>query len=254
MNSRSAKTSKVNISLCYPQFSLAEQKALVTRSLIATSCSVYETAAIWYWRESVLNKLVVEFEGAERLQQTLAQQAVVAICPHWGNWEVCSFALGRKYPTKILFDDRRLGVFTSQITHARSRFGITMLPITYSGLRRLMRSLAEGELVVVLPDQVPTRGNHILVDFMGVKAQTTTIVHSLARRKNVTVVMLTVERISRGFKIRVEPASENVKHEDAKIATQSLNDEIARVIQRDPAQYQWEYKRFRRVPDVDVYA
>lgn len=254
MKSRSARTSDINISLCYPQLSTEERSLFVQRSLVATGRSVYETAPIWYWQQNSLENLIVDFQGLELLQQTLAQSAVIAICPHWGNWEVCSFALGGKFPTKILFDERRLGAFKAQVSSARSRFGISMVPINFGGLRALIKSLDQGDLVIILPDQVPTRGTQLLVDFMGVKAQTTTIVHSLTQKHNVEIVMLTIERVKQGFFVRVEPASDKLKHEDAVIATQCLNDEVARVIQRDPTQYQWEYKRFRRVPGVDVYA
>lgn len=254
MRSRAARTTNINLSLCMPQLSPKERSLFVQQSLVATSCSVYETAPIWYWQQNSLENLIVDFQGLELLQQTLAQSAVIAICPHWGNWEVCSFALGGKFPTKILFDERRLGAFTNQVSSVRSRFGISMVPINFGGLRALIKSLNQGGLVVILPDQVPTRGKQLLVNFMGVKAQTTTIVHSLAQKCKVEIVMLTIERVKQGFLVRVEPASDKLKHEDMAIATQCLNDEIARVIQRDPAQYQWEYKRFRRVPGVDVYA
>ena len=121
------------------------------------------------------------------------------------------------------------------------------------GLRTLIQALKDRQVVLVLPDQVPTRGSHVLVEFMGVKAQTTALVHALARRENVSVVLFTIQRVPKGFRVQVELAAPDLKDTDVEVAAQALNDEVARVVQRDPAQYQWEYKRFRRVPDRDVY-
>ena len=210
-------------------------------------------AAIWYWKPEVLHNLIVEFEGKEFLQQELERGGVICVCPHWGNWEVASFAFGSNYKATALYDARRLADHVDHVTEMRSRFGLSMASILPSGLKVLLRALRSSEIVLVLPDQVPTRGKNVLVKFMGIDAITTTIVQSLSQHTGASVVMLTFQRVPKGFHIRVEPILSDVLNDDPADSAQVINDEVARVIQRDPAQYQWEYKRFRRVPGRDYY-
>ena len=253
LNGRSKWTTQINLALCYPEMSPQELKTLTRNSLIETSRAALEIAPLWYWRPAALEKLFVEYHGEDLLREKLEQGAVIAVCPHWGNWEYTTLALGARFPTTALFDRRRLGNFAGRVLKARARFGFKLVPVSGTGLRTLIQAIKDGRVVLVLPDQVPTRGSHVLVEFMGVKAQTTALVQALARRKNVSVVLFTIQRVPKGFRVLVELASSDVKDTDVKVAAQALNDEVARVVQRDPAQYQWEYKRFRRVPDRDVY-
>lgn len=253
LNGRSARTTRVNLTLCYPEKSRRELKTLARQSLIETSRAALEIAPLWFWQQSALENLIVEYRGEALLREKLKQGAVIAVCPHWGNWEFTTLALGARFPTTALFDSRRLGNFANHVLQARSRFGFNLVPVSGTGLRSLIRALKQGQVILVLPDQVPTRGSHVLVEFMGVQAQTTSIVHALTRRENVSVVLFTIQRVPKGFLIQVESADSRVQHETVQTATQALNDELARVVRRDPAQYQWEYKRFRRVPDQDVY-
>lgn len=252
--SRAAKTTKRNIELCYPQLDPNDQKRLTRRSLRATGCSMFEMAPLWFWGQARLKRLEVQFDGEELLKSHLARGPVLAILPHWGNWETSLFVLGGKFSTTVLFDDRRLAAFTDRVSQARSRFGFSMVSVARHGLRRMLQAFDDNELVIILPDQVPTRGRHILSEFMGVPAQTTALVHALIQKKSPSVLILSFQRVSRGFYVRAEPVQPLVLHSDVDHATLALNQEIERIVQRDPAQYQWEYKRFRRVPNRDVYA
>lgn len=253
LNGRSTRTTRVNLELCYPNKSPHELKSLARQSLIETSRAALEIAPLWYWRQSALENLLVEYKGEDLLREKLTQGAVVAVCPHWGNWEYTTLALGARFPTTALFDSRRLGIFANRVLQARARFGFNLVPVSGTGLRTLIQAINDGQVVLVLPDQVPTRGNHVLVEFMGVKAQTTSLVHALAQRENVSVVLFTIQRVPKGFVVQIESAGSEVSHANAEVAAQALNEEVARVVRRDPTQYQWEYKRFRRVPDRDVY-
>lgn len=228
-------------------------RELARRSLCETGCTIFEMAAIWYWNPEALESLIVGFDGRDLLEQELKRGGVICVCPHWGNWEVASFAFGLNYKATALYDARRLADHVDHVTEMRSRFGLSMASILPSGLKVLLRALRSSEVVLVLPDQVPTRGKNVIVKFMGVEAVTTTIVQSLSQHTGASIVMLTFERVLNGFHIRVEPMSHAVLNVDPSISAQTINDEIARAIQRDPAQYQWEYKRFRRIPRRDYY-
>ncbi len=252
--SRIVHTTQTNIRLCFPDLTEHEQEQLVRRSLSHMGCTIFEMAAIWYWKAEALEELVVAFDGVELLAEQLTKGGVLCVCPHWGNWEFTAYAIGSRFSSTSLYDSRRLKAHDQRITRARSRFGLAMASVERDGLRKVLTALRSNQLVIVLPDQVPTRGNSVLVEFMGNQAVTTTMVGSLANKTNATPVLLTYERVPEGFHIRAEPLPHSVTASDPAESAQSVNNAIAEALQRDPAQYQWEYKRFRRVPGVDVYA
>ena len=52
----------------------------------------------------------------------------------------------------------------------------------------------------------------------------------------------------KGFEIRVRPADPQVADDDLDTALTAMNRSIAHLIDEEPAQYLWSYKRFRRPP------
>ena len=253
LNTRAARSTRVNIALCYSGLSADEQIDLVRKSLSETGRTVFESAALWNWKLSKLENLIVEFEGREMLQELLKHSSVVGLTPHWGNWEFLSVVLGKYYSAISLYDARRLGKHAERVKRARERFGLKMVSVSREGLREMLEATTKGELIFLLPDQVPTRGRNVVSSFMGQPARTTTLVQTLASRNELPVVSLTSERVQGGFHVRAERVADQVKDEDLHTAALALNRYIEETIKRNTAQYQWEYKRFRRIPGKDVY-
>ena len=76
-----------------------------------------------------------------------------------------------------------------------------------------------------------------------------TLLGRLATRSGATVLMAWCERIDdegRGpvFALHVEPAPAAVSDPDPATSAAALNAAVERIARRDPAQYQWTYKRF----------
>ena len=223
-------------------------------SLRHSGCTFAELAGLWHWSDQKLGKLVQKVEGESVVAKLLESNGVVGILVHWGNWEFIAYDCGTRFGFTSLYSPRRLGSLDDRVQSARSRFGGRMESTTSQGLRRILLALRARQVVLILPDQVPTRGNAVIAPFMGHEAQTTTLVQSLLAREDVVPIAITVERVRFGFHIRYERVSQDVANEDPLVATAALNELVAEKISRVPSQYQWEYKRFRRLPNLDPYA
>ena len=72
----------------------------------------------------------------------------------------------------------------------------------------------------------------------------------LASRSGATVLFAWCERIGPGpgHALRIMAASPGIGSADAQVATAALNADVERIARRDPAQYQWTYKRFKAQP------
>ena len=254
LRTRSARTTRVNIALCFPELEVGARRKLERESLQHSGATAFELAALWHWSEHRLRKLIKRVEGEELVLQLVEHHGVVGVLPHFGNWEFAAYECGRRFGFTAIYNPRRLGSIDDRVQRARGRFGGRMVPASSGGLRQLIKALRDKELILILPDQVPTRGSGVIVPFMNHDAQTTTLVQSLLARERTMPVIITVERVTGGFHVRFETVARDLGNEDSAVAASELNALIADKLRRAPAQYQWEYKRFRRLPDVDPYA
>jgi KDO2-lipid IV(A) lauroyltransferase len=121
------------------------------------------------------------------------------------------------------------------------------VPTTPRGIVQLFKRLQQGEVVAVLPDQVPESG--VFVPFFEQAALTDRLAHRLVQKTGASVVMMGLLRNEVGcFDLHLVPI-EGLSNPDEAEALTDLNFAISQFIERAPAQYQWEYKRFKRHPD-----
>lgn len=107
--------------------------------------------------------------------------------------------------------------------------------------------------MAILPDQVPSADSSVVVPFFGRTAITMSLVSKLLRRVDADVVIGTATRVRGGFTIRLEAVADAVRDPDPAVGARVINAAIETIVARDPAQYQWEYKRFRLPDEPDIY-
>ena len=118
-----------------------------------------------------------------------------------------------------------------------------------SGVAKLLRALREGEVVGILPDQVPADGSGEFAPFFGQPAYTMTLAAKLAQRPGVRVFCGYARRLPHAAGFRAEMRELDLRCENLDAALAAMNHAIEDMVRECPEQYQWEYKRFRRQPD-----
>ncbi|WP_049631397.1 lysophospholipid acyltransferase family protein [Cellvibrio sp. pealriver] len=249
-NSRAAKVTRENIELCFPDLSPAAQTALARQSLQETAKTAMEAAAIWRQPWSWLQSKIVTMEGDEILRAKLAEgKGVLVLAPHHGNWEVVAPYLASVANLTAMYQPLDNPKMDELVLAGRSKLNITMAPTNRKGVMMLFKALQGGTIVGILPDQVPARDAGIeIAPFMGQPALTMTLVQGLVQRTGCAVCSCYAERVAGGFKIVVMEADAAIYSEDLHTSVAGLNESVAACVRRAPAQYQWEYKRFRRLP------
>lgn len=242
----SVAITRANIERCFPELTAAEQQALAQRSVIETCRTAAELGFAWHAGAGASLKAIGREEGLELLDEAAASPGgTLILAPHFGNWEFLAFALGRRHAATFLYERPRDPLLERVLVKARSRWGLSMVGADVAGLRRLKRTLAAGGMVGLLPDQTPRPDAAVDVPFFGVEVATMTLVRRLAGPQTV-VLMATVRRTAEGFALRYERVDAAVGSADPKASAAAMNRAIEAAVRRDPAQYQWEYKRFRR--------
>jgi len=252
---RLARTTLTNLALCFPELDEAARQRLARRSLIQSFQTICEAGAVWLWPGAQALGLILEVQGLELLQQAHARgKGILLLAPHLGNWEMLGLYLnicgcGQTSQLYQAPADQRLDKL---VFNARSRTGARMVATNTKGVAELLQALRRGELVGILPDQVPPDSGGEFAKFFGVPALTMTLPSRLQQKIGAAVVMAYASRVSRpqpGFRIVFMAPDSKIYAEHMPTALQSMNDSIERLIRQAPEQYQWGYKRFKRQPE-----
>ncbi|AFU99639.1 lysophospholipid acyltransferase family protein [Simiduia agarivorans] len=245
--SRSARVTDENLALCMPALSADERHKLTRDSLQHTAYMAFELAKVWTWDWPRLQTLLQhEIQGEPVLKQALADdRGLVILAPHIGNWELLGIYLQSLAPITILYQPVLAQSVNELVLDCRQRHGSTLLPTDKRGVMGLFKSLKAGGFTGILPDQVPDQGG-AFAPFYDIPAYTMTLVHNLIQRTGCQVLMGACLRD--GDKLRLtfsEPDAAIYSDQEAE-SLAALNHSVESVVAMAPAQYQWEYKRFRR--------
>ena len=250
-NSRAARTTRTNIDIVYAEQSPHWRRHLAKESMRHTAMTAFEAAALWTWPLPRLAELVVEVEGRHLLRDRPPGRGVLVLAPHFGNWEFLGYYLSTVEPLTPLYERPASSTMHATLLSVRSRLGAQPAADTVSGLRRLLKVLRNGGMAAILPDQVPRTG--VTVPFFGQPAVTVVLASKLLRQTEADVVMAAATRTASGFAIRIEAIDETIHDPDPARSATAMNAAIEAAVRRDPAQYQWEYKRFRFPGQPNVY-
>ncbi len=255
LNGQAAAVTTRNLELCYPDLTSKERKRLARSSLGHTANLLLEAGIVWRWSADRCRALVQDPQALETLRSTLAKpEGTLLLVPHLGNWEFFSPWMSQ-LNLVALYDPPNIAALDGPIRRVRERAGIRMLPADGSGVREVYRVLGDGGFVVVLPDQLPGRQRGgVYAPFFAQPALTMTLIQRLVKRTRPNVLMATALRVPGGFDVHLRQL-DTEQLADAESSAAVMNQAIEDLVALDPAQYQWEYKRFRRQPkgSPDVY-
>lgn len=236
-----------NIRACFPQLSPKEVDKLAHQSLIETAKTAAEVSIIWRQPWSWLNSKIVAVEGEELLRAELAKgKGLLVLAPHLGNWEVVAPYLASIAPLTAMYQPLAIPAMDKIILAGRSKTNISMAPTNRKGVAMLLKALQQGNIVGILPDQLPKKdAGAEMATFFGHETLTMSLVHSLISRTQSRVVSVFAQRVEGGFKMIVLPADNAIYSDDPLVSVRGLNASVEHCVRLAPAQYQWEYNRFR---------
>lgn len=248
LDTQAAKVTLANLRVCLPELDDAERDELARQSLMQTGQTLAETPRIWLGNIKKNRHLIRAVEGGELLDSALAEnRGVILILPHLGNWELVNVYFGEDVKMTALYQSPRIQELGDFLKKTRSRYGNDMIPAGGISFRTAARTLKEGGIVTVLPDQVPSDGAY--ASFFGVDALTDVFTSRLVQRVNPEVLCVFMKRLSgAGFCITFRPVEHGIFSKDLPTSLAALNKSIQNCVEEIREQYQWEYKRFKERP------
>jgi KDO2-lipid IV(A) lauroyltransferase len=217
---------------------------IALESLKHTGLLFFEAAKIW--KKCKGEQYISNIFGEEKVKQTLAQgKGVLITGAHIGNWEVALHYLGSRYPFHCMYRPPRQQEMDEVINHGRCKNSTTMVKGDSRGVMHLIKILKAGEVAAVLSDQEPGRRAGVFVPFCGKDALTMTLVQKIQQKSDAALFQIAAIKNETGaYDVHLEPLDIDSNQEEACYA-EAVNESLASMIKRYPAQYQWSYKRFK---------
>ncbi len=218
--------------------------ALLQQSIREAGKASMELLWVWKRPQQTVSDSVQQCEGWEHLVAAQARgKGVILLTPHWGCFEVIGMYLGARLSLTSLYSPPKQTWLEDIMQQGRARGLAKLAPADIKGVRTLLKALKQGELIIILPDQVPSSGEGEWANFFGKPAYTMTLAGRLARSSGASMIMLSCERLPRGegYTLRISPLAFDFEQSIPAQINQALEQEIA----RNPAQYLWSYNRYK---------
>lgn len=249
LGGRAAETTRKNLRACYPELSASEIEASGRASLRETGAMALEIPLMWVWPVERCLGLVREIEGEALLADHGAgNKGLLLLAPHLGNWELVGLFFASRYKMAALYSPPNQPGLDEYMKTVRSRSGSELVATDRRGIARLFSILREGGVVGILPDQTPRREGGEFAPFFGIPTITMTLASKLVQKTGARPLITYAQRLpdARGFKIVIREVEPGMASTNMCESLTALNHSVEKCIAEVPAQYQWEYKRFRR--------
>jgi KDO2-lipid IV(A) lauroyltransferase len=197
---------------------------------------------------------VVDFPGREIVHKALEQgKGVVYVTGHIGNWELMGSAVAATCPLSVVAAPIEPAEVNDLLVDLRGRLGYkTILRGRPGAAKELIRIFKENRVLGILIDQ-DTDVEGAFVDFMGRPAWTPTAAAQMAIKFSAPVLFGYIHRgKDNRHTVTVEGPLELIRtgdqEKDIVTNTALLTKKLEECILRNPEQWVWMHRRWRRQP------
>ena len=260
LNNSFTKISRANLKLCQSGLNIKEKnlEALVKASVQSDLQILTESAYIWHHSWDKLKKTIYYVDGLQLFKDKLkCKRGLLVLVPHISTWEILNGFVSQITPSHALYRPSKYPPLDAFMKAAREKNNITLHPITYSGIKNIMKCLMQGETAFILPDQEPKNDAGIFANKFNIQTLTATLPLRLIQKTQCNVLCMFVQRNENKncYIIHIKEVDNNMFNTDLFTAVQAMNNTIEKAIKTDPSQYIWGYKRFKYSPSGkrDIY-
>ncbi|OWW18869.1 lysophospholipid acyltransferase family protein [Noviherbaspirillum denitrificans] len=211
--------------------------------------NILELPFVWCARPERVLK-TARIEDWEVVQSALdAKQGIIFLTPHLGCFEILAQKVASITPVTVMYRPPKKSALKPLVEDARRRNNLGLAPATLSGVRLLLKTLKQGNLIGILPDQVPQEGEGVWADFFGKPAYTMTLPAKLQQMTGAPIILSYAERLpgGKGYVLRFARFDGDMTGTPADQA-RAINAGMEALIAHCPAQYFWSYNRYK-APD-----
>jgi len=246
------KISKANINTVFTNKSRDEIDKLINESCKETLISFFESLYSWgrgpQKTSFHVNKIV------DRYLYTQETDKKPRLCFSFHNRSIdfmLSWLIVQSQST-VMYKPFKLKLFDEFVKKHRSYKNSLPVEASIRGVRQMLIDIKSNKSIILASDQVPQRKLGIESYFFGRKCYSTTIVSSLAKKMSNLPIMAYLTKPNKSiYSMVFTQSSPKIKLDDGhKYMNQLFEEEIS----KNPKEYSWEYKKFRRLEEnKDLY-
>ena len=239
---------RVNLDLCFPQWSAQQRAALVPRVFIRFAQAWLDRGWLWHGSPAMVRRRV-NLTGA--LAELEGDQPVVIFAPHFVGMDAGWTAITQQLPRRFtgIYTDQADRVVDAWMLRGRQRFETARPFGRADGVKAIVSALRGGAPLYLLPDMNFGPEESIFVPFYGVPAATVPSLARFARLGRAKVVPVVARMTPRGYDVTVMPAWQGYPSSDLQADTALMNRRLQDYIDQMPDQYYWVHKRFKTRPE-----
>lgn len=241
------RITEINIALCFPQLSAAEQRELVHKIMQSTGKSIVESSvALWGPARQLHKRYTIS--GLEHIETAQAQGlGVLLVGCHFTTLDAAARILAFHIKYDMLYRKDPNPLLAYKLIHARESFAGSA--IVRSDTRQLIKNLRKGNVVWYAPDQDFGAQHSVFVPFFGVQAATVVGTARIAALGKAVVIPFAHYRDEQNiYHLVIQPPLDNFPVGDDVADATRINQTIETAIAKQPDQYLWVHRRFKTRP------
>ena len=241
---------EADVAEAFPERDDADRARIVRNAYRNLADTLVE--AFWGFGASAeaLNKRVA-FENSELVDRCVAaNQSVVLLTAHYGNWEWLSLAAGVRFgiPIDIVYQRQRVAWIDAFLREARTRFGSRLIP-REEFIFDLMSRAGQPRAYALIADQTPKQKNdpRHWTRFLGRDAAFFKGAGKIAQFLDAKVLYVTMRRLRRGYySVRLSVLAEPPYDSGADaIIVEGYAQSLERDIRASPTDWLWVQNKWK---------
>lgn len=244
------KTVKENLDLVFPEKS-REEKNRITLKFYRHMCDIFleMIKSISISDEELKKRFVFtnpeEFKRIKKLDKSL-----IAMCGHYASyeWMIALQLHGVDYKAFGIYKKVKNPYFDKMARDIRGKFNGELIPTVEATSKiTALEKAGQRGVYAMISDQSPKRYKKThWIDFMGIKVPVFVGSEVLARKLDMAVVYLHVEKVKRGhYAATLINISDNPREEPEFAITKEYIRLLERQIREKPEYYLWTHKRWK---------
>jgi len=247
------QVTKRNLSIAFPEMSYSDLECLSKESYKETLKSVYETFYAW----SRSNKKIIyqtrRINNRFLFNNQNNHNGLILFALHNRSIDFMLSWIGSQRVHTSLYKKIKLNSVNRYVKKIREIGGSKMVETGVGGVKTILSALENNQMTCMASDQVPADGLGTYSTFFNHECYSFSLAPRLAKKSMKEILMSYISYDKNiGYVMNFIKPHHKIY---SSIGVDVMNKEMEQVIKKMPAEYSWEYKKFRKLSSEpkDIY-
>jgi len=236
-----------NLEMTYKHLDQVDLEQLAKESLIETILSGHETIKSWSKPIHISGKSIFRIENNYLLNRYIDEgNGVAVIAIHNRSVDMLLKWINTKCETTTLYKKVKIKTLDRFVRKQREGKNNNVYETTMTGVRKIFQAYKANKTICIAADQVPQEGMGEYIKLFNIDAYTTTLASSLVYKTQKPAVFICLNSFENNkLGVTIKPCRNGIYNKSKHQL--SLNKSIESLININPKDYSWEYKRYKKL-------